>query len=93
MEKLDGALETTRVHHVLPDHIAQILNLPIAELLNSRNVFFVYPDRLKFGRKHAPAFAETNDMEKSAPCHRFQSSRFARPPGTGTRFRRPEPPG
>lgn len=84
MEKLDGALETASVHHPPPDHVAEILNVPVVEFLNMGDVFFVFLGGMKLDRHQAPAFARAGNMEKSIFIHRFSISLFPRSPETGS---------
>ena len=84
VEKLDGALETARIHHALPDHVAEILNAMFIEFLNFGDVFFVFLGGMKLDRHHVSTFTWAGDVEESVFIHRYSVSLFPRFPKTGS---------
>lgn len=84
MEKLDGAFETARIHHALPDHVAEILNALVVEFLNTGNVFFVFLGEMKLDRQQASAIAWAGNVEKSVFRHPFSFPLFPRFPETAS---------
>lgn len=75
MEKLNGALEAARVHHALPDHVAETVNFLVFEMFNLRAIFFRYLLGLEFDGNGPPALAGTINMKQRLffRRHRFNS--------------------